>query len=666
MTTLEMQIRELEKTLLSNEAYINYLGKEILNRDEGLEILRKNNMDLQKRLKKVLMDIEHKEETLIAMAQASNTNEVQSLVDAIRNAFNNIDSTLRRTPAIPRPLIDREINDIKNAMIRLRTIADQEKNRADQTQAQVDQNNQTIKRLNATARIADEELSLMTRVYHNERQARVPDAIAVPILFQQLPPDLIISTPPTIPPKDMEEINSSLLLKELYDMGFRDEPIVDFMESYNKRGEDYKRKQAQKDISDEARFLNPIAERKFKLANCIRQSAFAEEKRLQDPENIDEYINDELSALYGRNMSLGGVRRNPSKRCSPKKPVKKPGKVYSEDSNTESEEEDETNYGLIGGVKKKKKKSKARNIKKRPKITIVTREIFNTALKMMVEYFTKSYNQDVLRDGLNLLNLKYLGMKEILISQYANGFSSKEQEKIWNNVTKDFNEILQPCIDTTFSSNQPSIVRQATADMQIPPPETLMQQMQPLPTETYNPEWINPMQIGLIKRLPPNDVSTIPCEIVLPNGELFYNPEAWSDTYKIGTITRTLGTIYGLGIKVGGKNGCIIEGDFDEIDEKGLLLILGVPWLDKACALPDISSRKCIIRYSEFPYPSKLKAHLSRKTSCTTGNALSSNGNFSEDLSNTGNALSSARNFSEVLSSARNYEKMVPIRLTMA
>jgi hypothetical protein len=261
---------------------------------------------------------------------------------------------------------------------------------------------------------------------------------------------------------------------------------------------------------------------------------------------------------------------------------------------------------------------------------------------MMVEYFTKSYNQDVLRDGLNLLNLKYLGMKEILISQYANGFSSKEQEKIWNNVTKDFNEILQPCIDTAFSpSNQPSIVRHETADMHIPPPsEILTQQMQPLPTESYNPEWINPMQIGLIKRLPPNDVSTIPCEIVLPNGELFYNPEAWSDTCasrniiskglrkklglnsdktrtieldKIGTITRTLGTIYGLGIKVGGKNGCIIEGDFDEIDEKGLLLILGVPWLDKACALPDISSRKCIIRYSgkEITIPLSVHSHAS-------------------------------------------------------
>ncbi|CAJ0631688.1 10505_t:CDS:2 [Entrophospora sp. SA101] len=104
MPSLDVQIQKLEKTLLSNEAYINYLEKEISNRDEGLgelEILRKNNMDLQKRLKKALLDTE-----------------------------------------------------------------------ANRAQAQINQDAKTIIKLNAAARIADEELSLMTRVYHNERQAR--------------------------------------------------------------------------------------------------------------------------------------------------------------------------------------------------------------------------------------------------------------------------------------------------------------------------------------------------------------------------------------------------------------------------------------------------------------------------------------------------------------
>src|SRR5215213_8533753 len=129
MPSLEMQIRNLEKTLSINEAYINYLEKEISNRDEGLEeveILRKNNLDLQKRLKKALLDIEYKEESLIildsqisnlqqeiidlknriqdittrkkklAMARAPNANEIQTLVETVRNAFNNINSILNR------------------------------------------------------------------------------------------------------------------------------------------------------------------------------------------------------------------------------------------------------------------------------------------------------------------------------------------------------------------------------------------------------------------------------------------------------------------------------------------------------------------------------------------------------------------------------------------
>nr|CAG8608679.1 15738_t:CDS:2 [Entrophospora candida] len=204
MPSLEEQINKLEKILSINEAYINYLEKEITNRDEELEeleIIRKNNSDLQIRLKKALTDIEYKEESLLildkriydlqqeiinlknriqnitsrkkklAMARAPNANEIQTLGEAVRNAFNNINSILNRVPAIPRN-IDGKFTDIRNAANRLQEISNWETNRANRAQAQIDQDAKTIKRLNATARIADEELSLMTRVYHNEKEAR--------------------------------------------------------------------------------------------------------------------------------------------------------------------------------------------------------------------------------------------------------------------------------------------------------------------------------------------------------------------------------------------------------------------------------------------------------------------------------------------------------------
>jgi hypothetical protein len=262
----------------------------------------------------------------------------------------------------------------------------------------------------------------------------VTDAIAVPILFQQLPPDLVLSVRMYMndrgaghqtmanffadlkrayieirggkskPQASTEQASNTKIAQNAPNMQIpQNAPQIP--ESKNKPpplppGHDYRldefhmirflddeQKKQYPDYSDypgteklgslPARFLNPIAERKFKLAERIRQSAYAEEKRLQDPENIDEYINDELSSLYGQKMSLGGVRGNPSKRRSRKKKGRGKGRrkrvgaintvddsYYQENSSdnseddseydTEYEEEEETNYGLIGGVRKKK------------------------------------------------------------------------------------------------------------------------------------------------------------------------------------------------------------------------------------------------------------------------------------------------------------------------
>src|SRR6185369_9977353 len=193
MPSLE-QIRKLEKTLSTNEAYINNLEKAISGRDEEisdqaeeLELLRKNNSDLKRRLKKALEDIEHKEESLVildsrisdlqqeitdlknriqditsrkknlAMAQAPNANEVQTLCETVQNAFNNINSILNRAPGVPRN-IGSEFTDIRNAVNRLQEISNWETNRANRAQAHINQDAQTIIRLNARARIADEDL----------------------------------------------------------------------------------------------------------------------------------------------------------------------------------------------------------------------------------------------------------------------------------------------------------------------------------------------------------------------------------------------------------------------------------------------------------------------------------------------------------------------------
>ncbi|CAJ0748164.1 11590_t:CDS:2 [Entrophospora sp. SA101] len=135
MSSLEEQINKLEKILSNNEAYINYLEKEISNRDEELEeieILRKNNMSLQKRLKKALIQN-------ITSRKKSTMDEIQTLGETIQNAFVNINSIFQRTPAIPRSIIDREITDIRNAVTRLQGISNFEKNRANTAEAKINQ-----------------------------------------------------------------------------------------------------------------------------------------------------------------------------------------------------------------------------------------------------------------------------------------------------------------------------------------------------------------------------------------------------------------------------------------------------------------------------------------------------------------------------------------------
>jgi len=101
MSSLEVQIQKLEKTLLSNEAYINYLEKEISNRDEELEeleILRKNNLNLQKRLKKALLDITYKEETLVILD--NKIYDLQEEINTLKNRIQNITSRKYNTKDI--------------------------------------------------------------------------------------------------------------------------------------------------------------------------------------------------------------------------------------------------------------------------------------------------------------------------------------------------------------------------------------------------------------------------------------------------------------------------------------------------------------------------------------------------------------------------------------
>ncbi|CAJ0746393.1 8992_t:CDS:1, partial [Entrophospora sp. SA101] len=91
-------------------------------------------------------------------------NETRTIVESVRNAFNNIDSVLRRIPGLPRN-IESEFTDIKNAVTRLQGVANREKNRADQIQVQV-------ARLRREIKASEDENALSLMAYNNEKEAR--------------------------------------------------------------------------------------------------------------------------------------------------------------------------------------------------------------------------------------------------------------------------------------------------------------------------------------------------------------------------------------------------------------------------------------------------------------------------------------------------------------
>ncbi|CAJ0846930.1 3714_t:CDS:2, partial [Entrophospora sp. SA101] len=158
--------------------------------------------NLEKRLQKALVDIEHKEESLVILenrisnlqeeintlknriqdltsrkykklniAQMSNIDGVQSIGESIQNTFNNISYVLRKIPGLPKNL-EEEFTDIKKDVAKLQAIADREKNRANLSQTQINQDAQTIMRLNSMVRQSDDDLRLMTIAYYNEKNVR--------------------------------------------------------------------------------------------------------------------------------------------------------------------------------------------------------------------------------------------------------------------------------------------------------------------------------------------------------------------------------------------------------------------------------------------------------------------------------------------------------------
>src|SRR5438477_11768452 len=102
MSSLEYKIRKLERCIQDQEKYITYLENQITSRDEELETLKVDMVNLKNRFKKILQDIDSRDKTLIAYENQliELTNDLSSLQHRIQQFHQSVIMASSSTTAI--------------------------------------------------------------------------------------------------------------------------------------------------------------------------------------------------------------------------------------------------------------------------------------------------------------------------------------------------------------------------------------------------------------------------------------------------------------------------------------------------------------------------------------------------------------------------------------
>jgi hypothetical protein len=207
------------------------------------------------------------------------------------------------------------------------------------------------------------------------------------------------------------------------------------------------------------------------------------------------------------------------------------------------------------------------------------------------------------------LNIKYTELKDQILNHYCTNYTPKEKERVWNNVTKVYNDILHPLVNAVHQNTEankgPPVYSQSN---------TLNYAINAYLDARKNEataNWPTPVEINFLRLKDPNDVATIKCRI----GSMAI-PYALTDTGSntsiitknvanqlgleidttnvpeisgVANLAKTVGTIYNLLITIGyGDNMITVTDEFavvePEKNKKGedkSLVLLGIPWLHR-------------------------------------------------------------------------------------
>ncbi|CAG8608935.1 10734_t:CDS:2 [Ambispora leptoticha] len=162
-----------------------------------------------------------------------------------------------------------------------------------------------------------------------------------------------------------------------------------------------------------------------------------------------------------------------------------------------------------------KKSSKDIRLLKIPTDNISLNAFF-AILRSMVNSFTRTQPKEVSINGYNMINAEFIALNDPVLNHFTSNFSDKEREKFWNEITMVFSHILQPISDLIrIAAQQANTLSQKTPEEMQPEAEI---------------SWPNPIEINFIRKIIPNDIATITCQITSPSGKNIQVPGALIDS----------------------------------------------------------------------------------------------------------------------------------------
>src|SRR6185312_2804074 len=187
---------------------------------------------------------------------------------------------------------------------------------------------------------------------------------------------------------------------------------------------------------------------------------------------------------------------------------------------------------------------KKRSSTKKKSIVTLEREVFLESLKHMISELMPHVPKEILIEARTFLNNLFTKMKDQFDSYYAEKYTVKERNKVWENIAKNYQIIFQSFIEIINRLSSEKLGRASSADNTI----TLNHAIKLYQGAQIRRNWPNPFDIDFLDIGEPNDVATISCRI----GDLVI-PHAILDTGADSSMFTDNIPEY-LGLKIDKKN----------------------------------------------------------------------------------------------------------------